>query len=304
MIYTLTLNPALDFAVYTDKIHLGSINRADESNILCGGKGINVSYVLNNLGDDTTALGFIAGFTGNELERILKAQGIICDFITLKSGYTRINIKLKEQLETDINTLGPDIDTASLSMLFKKVSSLKSGDTLCLCGNAPSALGEEIYADIIKNTPSGVRIVVDAEKEFLLNTLPLKPFLIKPNFDELCALFNTTPKCDEEIVSLAKTLCDKGAENVLVSLGGDGAILVTKSGDSYRAKAPNGTAINTVGAGDSAVAGFIHGYKSGDIENALRFAVAAGSASAFSKNLATPKEINELLDKVKITRIK
>lgn len=299
MIYTVTFNPALDYAVCLETFKEGELNRSTSEYITFGGKGINVSVVLNNLKVENTALGFLAGFTGKELEEALKEKGIKTEFIYLKSGLTRINVKIKGQSETEINASGPDIDKSSLDQLYAKLDTLKKGDFLILSGSIPKALPQDIYSTILKRLEGkGMEFIVDAEKELLLETLAFKPFLIKPNLAELEEIANKKLNCQEEIISAAMVLKEKGAKNVLVSLGKDGALLIDEKGGNHRSEAPFGTLVNSVGAGDSMVAGFLKGYlDSKDYETALNFGVAAGSATAFSKTLGTYDEIIKLLKK-------
>lgn len=298
MIYTLTFNPAIDYIINVENYKEGVVNRTSCEKILAGGKGINVSVVLKNLGISSVALGFVAGFTGAEIEESLRGMGIETDFIHLDNGFSRINVKIKADTETEINGQGPQIDEASLKKLYKKLDTLSDGDYLVLAGSAPKTLPDSIYSDILEYlSGKNVRCVVDTTGELLTSSLKYKPFLIKPNNFELGEIFGQVLKTDDEIIQCARELVNMGAQNVLVSLGGDGAILVTADGDILRQKAPEGKVVNTTGAGDSVVSGFIAGYmKTGDFSYALRLGVCAGSASAFSEELATKEEI-ELLFK-------
>ena len=298
MIYTVTFNPSLDYIVRLDSFTAGEINRTKYEQVLGGGKGINVSIVLKNLGHDSTALGFVAGFTGDEIKRQLEGFGCTSDFVQLPEGFSRINVKVKAQKETEINGQGPDISEAARNELFAKLDKIQKGDTLVLAGSIPNTLPDDIYEVIMARLEGkGIRIIVDATKNLLLNVLKYKPFLIKPNNHELGDLFGVTLKSDEEIVTYAKKLQEKGAQNVLISMAGDGAILLTAAGDTYKCPAPKGNLINSVGAGDSMVAGFITGYteSNGSFEKAFHMGVATGSASAFSENLATRPEVEALL---------
>ena len=297
MIYTVTFNPALDYAVNLEKFHSGEVNRTKEEQILPGGKGINVSVVLTNMGVENVMLGFVAGFTGKEIVRLLEEQGCKNDFIEI-CGMSRINVKIKADNETEINGKGPDIDNEALKMLYNKLDTLKGGDMLVLAGSIPSSLPDDIYMKIMERLSSGnIKFIVDATKDLLVNVLKYKPFLIKPNKYELGEIFGVEIKTNAEVIKYAKKLADEGAENVLVSMAGEGAVLVTKNGNVYESKAPKGIVVNSVGAGDSMVAGFIAGYlENGDLEHAFKMGISAGSASAFSKNLARAEEIKRVYE--------
>lgn len=298
MIYTVTFNPSLDYIVRLDSFTAGEINRVNYEQVLGGGKGINVSIVLGNLGHESTALGFTAGFTGEEIKRQLDGFGVKHDFVQLPEGFTRINVKVKADKETEINGQGPDISEAKREELFEKLDTLAEGDTLVLAGSIPKTLPDDIYEKIMARLEGrGIRIIVDAEKKLLLNVLKYHPFLIKPNNHELGDMFGVKLTTDEEIITYAKKLQEKGAQNVLISMAGDGAILLTADGKHYKSPAPKGKLINSVGAGDSMVAGFVTGYieSQGDFETAFHMGVATGSASAFSENLATRPEVEALL---------
>lgn len=297
MIYTVTFNPALDYVLHLDKLEVGEINRSVSEQIINGGKGINVSTVLKNLSVENTALGFCAGFTGDELERGINADGVKTDFIHLKNGFTRVNVKIRAQEDTDINGQGPKIENEDIERLFEKLDSLGQEDILVLAGSIPNTLPKDIYERILERLDGrGVKTVVDATGELLVNVLKYKPFLIKPNNDELGEIFGKTLETDEEITEYAIKLREMGAENVLVSMGGAGAILVTADGCFKRGVA-KGKVVNTVGAGDSMVAGFLYGYlKSGDYEYALKTGTAAGGATAFTVGIATKEEIETVLN--------
>lgn len=295
MIYTLTLNPAIDYimnvANYTD----GTVNRTSSEKLFPGGKGINVSLVLNNLGIDSTALGFVGGFTGKMIDDMLLNAGLRCDFVYLDSGLSRINVKIKTQTETEINAQGPQITEKMLQMLYDKLDMLTEGDTLVLAGSVPASLPKTIYFDIMQRLSNkNVRFVVDATKELLTNSLKYKPFLIKPNNFELGEIFNQELSTDAQIIDCAKKLQSMGAKNVLVSLGKDGAILVSEDKQILKSPAPQGKVINTTGSGDSLVAGFLAGLDQG-YSHALKMGICAGSASAFSEELATFNEIMSLV---------
>ena len=297
MIYTVTFNPALDYVVFLDGLKLGEINRATRESIFYGGKGINVSTILNMLGMETTALGFVAGFTGKAIEEGLAAEGMHTDFIRLPEGNSRINVKVKHGEETEINGQGPVITKEALDALFEKLSALKDDDILVLAGSIPNTLPEDIYEKILAALAGKeTRIVVDATKDLLLNVLKYHPFLIKPNNHELGEMFDTVCETKEDIEYYARKLQEKGARNVLISMAGDGAILITEDGASIQMGTPKGKVINSVGAGDSMVAGFVAGYlKSGSYEEALKTGTAAGSATAFSEGLASREMFEEML---------
>lgn len=297
MIYTVTFNPSLDYIVRLDSFTAGALHRTNAEQIFCGGKGINVSIVLNNLGVDSVALGFIAGFTGKEIERRLSALGCKSSFIELSKGLSRINVKIKADAESEINGQGPHIDSAALGSLFIQLKQLRPGDTLILAGSIPSALPSDIYERIMAELMDrDIHIIVDATCDLLLNVLKYKPFLIKPNLHELEEMFGVKLKTEDEIIAYAKKLQQLGARNVVISLAGDGAILLTSAQEIHRRKAPRGVVVNSVGAGDSMVAGFLAGYlKTKDLQAAFTMGVAAGSASAFSEELAKREEVEALL---------
>ncbi|MGG7176417.1 1-phosphofructokinase [Clostridium paraputrificum] len=297
MIYTVTFNPSLDYVIKVDSFTLGRVNRTNQEDMYPGGKGINVSIVLKNLGIDSNALGFIAGFTGEEIERRSKEFRCNTDFIKLQDGLSRINVKLKSDEESEINGGGPSIDKESLNALYSKLDALSTGDILVLAGSIPSSLPEDIYEKIMARLEDkDIKIVVDATKDLLVNVLKYKPFLIKPNNHELGEIFNVDLKSDEEIIYYARKLQEQGARNVLISMAGDGAILITESGEAVKSGVPKGKVKNSVGAGDSMVAGFIAGYLNNkDLKEAFKMGVATGSASAFSEGLATKDEVFKLL---------
>lgn len=297
MIYTVTFNPALDYVIKVKDFQTGVVNRVYQENVFFGGKGINVSVVLRELGLDSVALGFTAGFTGEAIENGVAAMGITSDFIRLANGMSRINVKMKSQNETEINGQGPDISEEAIGRLFEKLDTLKEGDVLILAGSIPSTLPEDIYEQIMARLmDKGIRIAVDATKDLLLNVLKYHPFLIKPNNHELGEMFGVVLKSDEEIIHYVKELQKMGARNVLISMAGDGAILVTEAGEVHRIGVPKGTVVNSVGAGDSMVAGFMAGYlTTEDYEYALKLGTASGSATAFSEGLAVKADIDKLL---------
>ena len=293
MIYTVTFNPAIDYVVWLDRLEPGSINRARQELIQFGGKGINVSVVLGNLGVDNRALGFLAGFTGQAVEQGLAQMGVQTDFIHLEAGVTRINVKIKGGEETELNGRGPDIDPAALGQLFEKLDGLAGPDVLVLAGSIPASLPSDVYEQIMARLDGkGVRVVVDAEGELLSKVLRYRPFLIKPNNLELGGIFGRELHTQEEIRACAAALQERGARNVLVSMAGDGAILLDEQGGFHQIAAPQGTVRNSVGAGDSMVAGFLAGFlQSGSFEQALRMGAATGSATAFSDGLATRETV-------------
>lgn len=297
MIYTVTFNPAIDYVVKVDDLTLGMVNRTRQEDIYYGGKGINVSIVLKNLGIQSTALGFVAGFTGREISDGVAAAGVSSDFITLREGLSRINVKIKSQEESEINGQGPMIHEDELEQLYARLDKLADGDILVLAGSIPNTLPEDIYEKIMERLlEKDIRIVVDATKDLLLNVLKYHPFMIKPNNHELGEMFGVTLKNNDEIIHYAKELQKRGARNVLISMAGDGAILVTEDGETFISATPKGTVKNSVGAGDSMVAGFIAGYlQEGTYENALKMGIATGSASAFSEGLATKEAVYDLL---------
>lgn len=295
MIYTLTLNPSLDYIVDVEDFKLNMTNRTSSELILPGGKGINVSLVLKNLGYDNVALGFVAGFVGDEIQNNLVRYGVNSKFIELSDGVSRINVKLKNIDGTEINGQGPDISSKDLDKLLDSLSKITPEDVLVLAGSIPSSIPNTIYKDIMKMLPDAL-IVVDATKELLLNVLEEKPFLIKPNNHELGEIFNVELRTKEDVIPYAKKLQEQGAKNVLISLGKEGGVLVSETGEVYQMDAPKGELINSVGAGDSMVAGFIAGYlEKNDYEYAFKMGICTGSASAFSTNLATKEEVLSLL---------
>lgn len=296
MIYTVTFNPALDYSVTVDGLEPGMTNRADTEQLLPGGKGLNVSTILNKLGIENTALGFIAGFTGAEIKRRFEAMGGKSDFIELKDGISRINIKIKSGRETEINARGPEIDEDALKQLLDKLNMLNDGDILVLAGSIPASLPDSLYSDIMKSLADrDIMIAIDATKDLLLNVLCHRPFLIKPNNHELGEIFGVTLRTREEVVPYARKMQERGARNVLVSMAGEGAVLVTESGDVLMSEAPKGKVVNSVGAGDSMVAGFIAGWCGmHDFPHAFKMGLAAGSASAFSSELADKPEIERV----------
>lgn len=299
MIYTVTFNPSLDYIVSVRNFEEGSVNRVSDEMILPGGKGINVSIVLNNLGMESHLLGFIAGFTGKEIERMVSDDGCISEFIKVDNGFSRINVKMRSEKESEINGIGPAISNSEMTQLLDKLDKLKEGDVMVLAGSIPASIPDTIYYDIMKMlSDRKIMIVVDATKDLLLNVLPLHPFLIKPNKQELAEMMNLENLSKEDIVKNAFELQKRGARNVLVSMAGEGAILVTEDGNVYSSAAHKGNVVNSVGAGDSMVAGFIYGYlKNKDYKEAFETGLCAGSASAFSENLATKEQVEELLIK-------
>ena len=305
MIYTVTFNPSLDYIVSVSDFKLGLTNRTDSELLLPGGKGINVSTVLQNLGIANTALGFTAGFVGEEVRKEVEQLGVKAEFISLDEGVSRINLKLKSIDGTEINGQGPKIPREAVDALMTQLDRLGADDTLVLAGSIPASMPDDIYQKIMERLDGrGVRIVVDATKDLLLNVLGHHPFLIKPNNHELGDIFGVKLSDREEVVPYARKLQEKGAVNVLVSMAGKGAVLLAEDGNVYAAEAPKGILKNGVGAGDSMVAGFLAGYgESGDYEHAFRMGLAAGSASAFSEQLATKDEIEKVYETCKIMKI-
>lgn len=301
MIYTVTFNPALDYVAKVDTLNMGGTNRSSDEYVLAGGKGLNVSAVLNNLGVENIAYGFIAGFTGKEIKRIVTENGCKSDFIELKSGMSRINVKLKSDNETEINGSGPVISEDELNELMKRFDKLSDKDILVLAGSIPTSLPDTVYMDILSRLDKGVTVVADATGKLLLNVLSYKPFLVKPNDYELGDLFGVNIAGDKNAVKkYALELRKMGARNVLVSMAQDGAVLVTEHGEVLEREAPSGNVKNSVGAGDSMIAGFLTGWiKTGDYVEAFRMGVAAGSASAFSDFLATGEQIHDVYNKLK-----
>ena len=297
MIATVTFNPSLDYIVRTPDMRLGAINRTSFEQILPGGKGINVSIVLGNLGHASTALGFVAGFTGAELERLCAEAGVTCDFVRVEQGLTRINAKIKSHEETELNGQGPAVTEADVEVLFSKLDALGQGDTLVISGSVPGCLPSDMYERIMERLSGrGVRIVVDTEKDLLMRVLPYKPFLVKPNNLELGEMFGVRLTTREDVIPYAKKLRELGAANVLVSMAGEGGVFVSERGEVFTSEAARGTVVNSVGAGDSSVAGFLSGLmETGSHEQAFRMALATGSASAFSEQLATRPEVEALL---------
>ena len=293
MVYTVTFNPSLDYIVTVDDFKLGMTNRTTSELMLPGGKGINVSIVLSNLGIENTAIYFSAGFVGDDITRRIRESGINAEEIRIEEGCSRINLKLKSIDGTEINGMGPDISQAQIDELYGKLDMIKEGDTLVLAGSIPSTMPDSIYSDIMERLQNrGVRIVVDATKDLLMNVLQYKPFLIKPNNHELGEIFGVTLETRESVVPYAKKLLDAGAENVIVSMAGEGAVFVASDGQVYLREAPKGKLVNGVGAGDSMVAGFIAGYiESGELLHAFKMGLSTGSASAFSEYLATKEEV-------------
>lgn len=303
MIYTVTFNPSLDYIVSVEDFKLGLTNRTSSELILPGGKGINVSTVLRNFGIKNTALGFTAGFVGEEIIRRLEDMGVDSDFIQITEGVSRINVKLKSIDGTEINGAGPVIGNEEVENLMKKLEKLEKGDVLFLAGSIPSSMPDDMYEQIMARLDGKeVMIVVDATKDLLLNVLKYHPFLIKPNNHELGEIFGVELKTREDVVPYGKKLQERGARNVLISMAGEGAVLVAEDGQVLKAPAPEGTLVNGVGAGDSMVAGFMAGWmQRHECEHAFCMGLAAGSASAFSENLATRDEIEgvyrQIMDK-------
>lgn len=301
MIYTITFNPALDYIVKMDEFNLGHVNRSGNEFVYAGGKGINVSIVLNNLGVKSKALGFIAGFTGDEIERRVREFGCDTEFIKLSSGMSRINVKIKADVESEINGGGPDISAEALNNLYGQLDKLAEGDILVLAGSVPKTMPTDVYERIMERLQEkNVKFIVDTTGESLLKVLKYNPFLIKPNHHELGDLFGIKLNNKEEVIEYAKKLKNMGAQNVIISMAGDGAVLIDSNGDVTTSNVPKGIVKNSVGAGDSMVAGFITGYLNSEkVEDGFKLGVATGSASAFSEGLATKDYVYELLEQVK-----
>lgn len=299
MIFTVTFNPSLDYIVRVDEMHLGTINRTNYEQLLPGGKGINVSIVLGNLGHPSRALGFSAGVTGVALEKLLADAGVDADLVHVKEGFTRINAKVKAVEETELNGQGPRIAPEDVDALFSKLDVLGQDDTLVISGSVPNTLPSDMYEQVMERLAGrGVRIVVDAERDLLTRVLPYRPFLVKPNNYELGDIFGVTLKTRDEVVPYARRMQEMGAQNVLVSMAGEGGVLVAADGQVYQSPAAKGTVVNSVGAGDSCVAGFLAGLmETGSYQTAFRMGLAAGSASAFSDHLATRPEVEDLMSR-------
>lgn len=297
MIYTVTLNPSLDYIVSVKDFVPGRVNRTKKEVIFPGGKGINVSIVLHNLGMTSSALGFVAGFTGEEIKKQVQTFHVAEKFIPVAEGMSRINVKLRSNEESEINGKGPNIQSADIELLMKQLDTLQDGDVLVLAGSIPDMMPETMYRDIMARlSEKKVMVVVDATKDLLVNVLEYHPFLIKPNNFELGEIFGVELKSKEEVITYAKKLQEKGARNVLVSMAGDGAVMVAADGTTYESNAPKGQVVNSVGAGDSMVAGFLYGYLIWhSYEKAFYYGLCTGSASAFSENLATKTEVEQLL---------
>lgn len=298
MIYTVTLNPALDYVMKVGNIRFDDINRSESEEIYYGGKGINVSVILTRLGVENKALGFVGGFTGEKLYEMLKKDGIDCDFNILKNGYTRINVKIKAQTELDVNAQGPAIDEEDIALLLEKLDGIKQGDFLVLAGSIPNTLPDDIYERILSRLDGrGINFVVDATGDLLKNVLKYKPFLIKPNHHELGDLFGVEAKSEDDIVFYAKKLQEMGARNVLVSRAKDGATLIDEQKNVTTFENVEGELVNSVGCGDSMVGGFLAGWiEKGDYSYALKLGAACGNATAFSQELATADEIKNVFD--------
>jgi len=301
VIYTVTLNPSLDYIVDVDDFKPGVTNRTAMEAVCAGGKGINVSVVLKNLGFESTALGFIGGFTGQEIKRLLEAQGVCSEFIQVAHGSSRINVKVRSGEESEINGRGPAVDREDIDRLYQKLDRLRDGDTLVLAGSIPPTVPQSMYKDIMMFLAGrNLRIAVDATKDLLVNVLTYHPFLVKPNNHELGEIFGAELKTREEVIPYAKKMQEMGAVNVLVSMAGEGAVLAAGDGSIHDAPAPEGRLINGVGAGDSMVAGFLAGWmEQKDYSHAFAMGIAAGSASAFSEQLATKEEVKAVYRQVR-----
>lgn len=297
MIYTVTLNPSIDYVVHLDRLVDGITNRTSGEEYYFGGKGINVSHVLAELDLDSTALGFVAGFTGEAIEKGTARERVKTDFIHLKQGVSRINVKIKSETETEINGQGPHIDDEALEQLMRKTDAIADGDTLIISGSIPKSMPDDVYERILERLKGrSIRIVVDATKKLLVNSLKYRPFMIKPNRQEISEIFGVEVNDEQTTLTYARELQRMGAANVLVSLGGDGAMLLDEFGEVHRAGTVKGRVLNTVGSGDSMVAGFVAGYiRTNDYAYALRLGSACGNATAFLEGLATREKIAELM---------
>lgn len=304
MIYTVTLNPSIDYVINLEYLNTGHVNRVNSEHVYPGGKGINVSRILKTLGHDNVATGFVSNFTGDFIINSLSDLNVKSDFIKLDNGFTRINVKIKSDEETEINGGGPHISHEKLRELFDKLSKLKENDILVLAGSIPSTLKEDLYEKIMEHVKANnVKVVVDATKNLLLNVLKYNPFLIKPNNHELEEMFNVKLESIDDIVTYGKKLQEMGARNVLVSRGKDGALLITENKEVFISNVPKGRVVNSVGAGDSMVAGFISGYiNRNSYEEALKLGAASGSATAFSSDLANKELIGELIKEINVER--
>lgn len=301
MVYTVTFNPALDYIVFVKEMKFREVNRIEKELVQAGGKGINVSMVLAELGVKSKAMGFIAGFTGAAIEESVIEHGIVADFVHLEKGLSRINIKLKSDGETELNANGPDISDSALKELFERLGELNDGDILVLAGSVPASLPQDIYQQILEYfSAKKVRTVVDATGELLTNTLRYMPFLIKPNLDELAEIFGERPTSKDEVLTYATHLQEMGAQNVLVSMAGDGALLLDMNGEVYYCEACEGTLVNSVGAGDAMVAGFITGMLDNDVDNeySLMLGTAAGGATAFTEGMPNKAQIIDQMKKL------
>ncbi|MBU5336655.1 1-phosphofructokinase [Intestinibacter bartlettii] len=305
MIYTVTLNPSIDYVIKVEKLVNGQVNRVNEEHVYPGGKGINVTRILKSLDNENIALGFVSGFTGDYIIDSLQELNLKSNFIKVKEGFTRINVKIKSEEETEINGQGPKISEEELNRFFEIIDRLVDGDILILSGSIPACLDEKLYENIMKRVEDrDIKVIVDATKNLLLNVLKYKPFLIKPNNHELAEMFGVELNSTKDVVFYAKKLKEMGAQNVLISMGKDGALLVSENGEVFTSNVAKGEVINSVGAGDSMVAGFISGYlKSGSYEEALRLGAASGGATAFSSDLATREFIDKLVEEIKIQKI-
>ena len=305
MIYTVTLNPSIDYVIKVDNLTKGKVNRVSEEYVYPGGKGINVTRVLKSLDYDNTALGFVSGFTGDYIVNCLKNLNLKSNFIKVKEGFTRINVKVKSIEETEINGQGPKISEEELNEFYSIIDKLVDGDILILSGSIPSCLDEKLYEKIMERVNSkDIKVIVDATKNLLLNVLKYRPFLIKPNNHELAEMFDVELKSTEDVIFYARKLKEMGALNVLISMGKDGALLVSENDEVFISSVAKGEVVNSVGAGDSMVAGFVSGYlKTNSYEEALRLGAASGGATAFSSDLANREFIDRLVKEIKVEKI-
>ena len=304
MIYTVTLNPSIDYVIKVDNLTKGKVNRVSEEHVYPGGKGINVTRILKSLDNDNIALGFVSGFTGDYIVNSLEDLKLKSEFIKVKEGFTRINVKIKSNEETEINGQGPKISEEELKEFYAIIDRLVDGDILILSGSIPSCLDEKLYEKIMERVNSkDIKVVVDATKNLLLNVLKYRPFLIKPNNHELAEMFDVELKSTEDVIFYARKLKEMGAQNVLISMGGNGALLVSEDDEVFISSVAKGEVINSVGAGDSMVAGFVSGYlKTGSYEEALRLGAASGGATAFSSDLASREFIDKLVKEINVEK--
>mgnify|MGYP005933538165 CR=1 FL=1 len=304
MIYTVTFNPAIDYVVHTDAMQVGMVNRSHGEEIYYGGKGINVSVILKELGIPSRALGFVAGFTGAAIEKGVQEMGIATDFVHLESGFSRINVKIKSGEETELNGQGPVIDDAAVKALFRKLDDLQDGDTIILAGSIPNTMPSDIYEKILAYLDGRqIRTVVDATNDLLKNVLKYKPFLVRPNIEDLETMFDEVIADQSQLIHAGRRCAELGAENVILMMGKDGSLLINQDG-VYHANSIDAEVVNSVGAADSMIAGFVMNYlRSRDLITTFKYANCCGIATAFSKGMATREKIESLFDEIVVTKI-